>query len=171
MLNLLFPRQHVASVQQINLAELEKRGIKALLFDLDNTIVPRDQDHLPPEIINFFDRLARRGFKTCLVSNNYPERVGALAGQLGISTVHRAIKPRKKPFLKAMRLLGVTPEQTAVVGDQIFTDILGGNRLGLYTILVTPLPGKEYWATQLISRRLEKIVLALYRRRLASGRR
>ncbi|MGQ9557702.1 MAG: YqeG family HAD IIIA-type phosphatase [Desulfurispora sp.] len=170
MLNLLFPRQYVTSVLQINLDDLERRGIKALLFDLDNTIVPRDQNHLPADIIAFFHRLSRRGFKACLVSNNYPERVGPLAGQLGIPTIHRAIKPRKKPFRKAMRLLGVTPQQTAVVGDQIFTDILGGNRLGLYTILVTPLPGKEYWATQLISRRLEKIVLALYRHRL-TGRR
>lgn len=170
MLNLLFPRQHVKSVLQINLADLERRGIKALLFDLDNTIVPRDQDHLPADMIAFFQRLSQRGFKACLVSNNYPDRVGALAGQLGIPTIHRAIKPRKKPFLKAMHLLGVTPQQTAVVGDQIFTDILGGNRLGLYTILVTPLPGKEYWATRLINRRLEKFVLALYRRRLAGRR-
>jgi HAD superfamily phosphatase (TIGR01668 family) len=84
-----------------------------------------------------------------------------------IPSVTRAIKPRKSPFRRAMKMLGMTPGETAVVGDQIFTDILGGNRLGLYTILVVPMPGKEYWATELINRRLERLVLWRIRQRSA----
>ncbi|HBC94015.1 MAG TPA: YqeG family HAD IIIA-type phosphatase, partial [Pelotomaculum sp.] len=87
-----------------------------------------------------------------------------VAGLLGLPAVHRAVKPLVGPFRRAMGMLGTKPAETALIGDQIFTDIFGGNLCGLYTILVVPLQGKEFWGTRLFSRPLEKIVLARLKR-------
>lgn len=166
---LLYPKLYVPSVHDINLDDLLGRGIRSVLFDLDNTLVPRDVNRFSPEIACWFRELKDRGFKLCIVSNNSPGRVCSLAGPMDIPYVCRAVKPRKRPFRRAMELLGASPGETAVIGDQIFTDILGGNRLGLYTILVVPMSGKEYWATELINRRLEKIVLAGLKKKVPPG--
>lgn len=166
---LLYPKLYVSSVRQIDLDALWERGIRCVLFDLDNTVVPRDVSQFSPEITRWFEDLRKRGFKTCIVSNNGPGRVHSLAGPMNLPFVCRAVKPRKRPFIRAMELLGVSPGETAVIGDQIFTDILGGNRLGLYTILVVPMPGKEYWATELINRRLERLVLSRLNKNASSG--
>ncbi|MFZ5645753.1 MAG: YqeG family HAD IIIA-type phosphatase [Bacillota bacterium] len=155
----LYPKLYVPTVTVIDPEKLYNKGIRCVLFDLDNTVVPRDKNDLPPEVQGWIGKLLEKGIKVCVVSNNGPERIRRVSGMEDIPSVCRAIKPRKRPFLRAMEMLGVTPAETAVVGDQIFTDILGGNRLGLFTILVVPMPGKEYWATELINRRLEKLVL------------
>ncbi|MDQ0286513.1 HAD superfamily phosphatase (TIGR01668 family) [Desulfofundulus luciae] len=169
MFKLLYPKLYVAKLFDIDPAELQKKGIRAILLDLDNTIVPRDQDCCPDEIMQWIKKAKKHGFKLCIVSNNSPARVQALASSLAIPAVYRAVKPARRPFIQAMKLLGVTPGQTAVIGDQIFTDVLGGNRLGLYTILVVPLPGREFWATRLFSRRLEKVVLRRLARKMPGG--
>jgi HAD superfamily phosphatase (TIGR01668 family) len=159
-LKLLYPKKYVASVAQIDPGELYHHGIRCVLFDLDNTVVPRDESDIPPEAAAWLKSLKEKGIKVCIVSNNGPDRLGRVAGIEEIPSVSRAIKPFKHPFRKAMKMMEATEKETAVVGDQIFTDILGGNRLGLYTILVDPMPGKEYWATELLNRRLEKLVVA-----------
>ncbi len=163
LLRLLYPKMYVPTVTCIDPSQLYSMGIRCVLFDLDNTVVPRDQTCLSIEVAGWIKSLGDRGIKLCVVSNNGPVRLGRVAGIEEIPSVCRAIKPRKHPFRKAMKMLGVTSRETAVVGDQIFTDILGGNRLGLYTILVMPMPGKEYWATEMINRRLERLVLSRIR--------
>ncbi|SFR02903.1 YqeG family HAD IIIA-type phosphatase [Desulfoscipio geothermicus] len=167
MHRLLYPRMYVPSILEIKPEELRKNGIKALLLDLDNTIVPRDRDKFSPEITAWLQELKETGFQLCIVSNNSTSRVNSLAAPLQIPCVVRAVKPLRQAFVRALDLLGVTAGETAVVGDQIFTDILGGNRLGLFTILVVPMEGKEFWATKLINRRLEKPVLARISRRVS----
>ncbi len=166
---LLFPNMYVESVHHIDIEFLSEKGIRGLLFDLDNTVIPRDANVFSPEITSWFGKLLARGFKMCVVSNNGPRRLQYLAGPLELPYVCRAVKPRKRPFKRAMEIIGTSPGETAVIGDQIFTDILGGNRLGLYTILVTPMPGKEYWATELINRRLERLVIRRLKRNTTSG--
>ena len=165
-LRLLYPKMYVPSVVHINLDNLYAKGIRCVLFDLDNTLVPRDKIELSPEVASWFNGLKEKGIKTCIISNNNPTRVGRVSGMDDIPRVCRAVKPRRNSFRKAMQMLDVKPEETAVVGDQIFTDILGGNRLGLYTILVVPMPGKEYWATEILNRRLERPILRSIKRRL-----
>ncbi|MGB9826407.1 MAG: YqeG family HAD IIIA-type phosphatase [Desulfofundulus sp.] len=136
---------------------------------MDNTIVPRDRDYCSDEIIQWLKEAKKLGFKLCIVSNNSPARVQALATSLDIPAVYRALKPARRSFIQAMKMLGVPPYQTAVIGDQIFTDVLGGNLLGLYTILVMPLPGREFWVTRFINRRLEKLVLCRLNRNRSGG--
>lgn len=97
--------------------------------------------------------------KICIVSNTrYPGRLRRLAEKLQVPFVKGRLKPRKSAFRPALELLGVAPERAAVIGDQIFTDILGGNRLGLYTILVRPLSRREFFGTK-ISRIFERMIL------------
>ncbi len=160
MLKKLYPRLYVSSILEINPCLLKGLGLKGVIFDLDNTIVRRDSLKTPPEVLEMVLEMRRQGFKLGIVSNNSRHRVDTIATEMGIPAVHRAVKPLAGPFRRALKLLGTHPAETALVGDQIFTDILGGNLAGLYTILVVPMQGKDFWGTRLISRHLEKMVLA-----------
>ncbi|MEW6275054.1 MAG: YqeG family HAD IIIA-type phosphatase [Bacillota bacterium] len=164
---LLFPRLYVPSIFEIDLDWLHQQGIRGLMLDLDNTIICRNLEHFSAGIVAWIKELKRKNFRVCIISNNLPKRVYALAQELDLPAVCQGIKPLAAPFRRALGVLGTAPQETAIVGDQIFTDILGGNRLGLYTILVNPLPGKEFWATRLINRQLEKLVLWWLKRRKA----
>lgn len=159
MLRLLNPDQVVSSLFDIDLDALARRGIRGLIFDLDNTIIERGAPAFAPEVLDWLENVRRRGFKIAIVSNNRTRRAVAMAREHGIPAVFRAAKPRRRPFRKALRFLGLAPNETAVVGDQLFTDVFGGNRLGMYTILTRPLPGPEFIGTRLITRKLEKLFL------------
>lgn len=158
MLGLLRPDLYVGSLFIISLDELWQRGLRALIVDLDNTITEWNLARLRPEVRRWFADARERGFKVCLVSNNSETRVNSFASALDIPWISNAGKPRRRAFRQAMAKMGVGRRQTAVVGDQVFTDVLGGNRLGLYTILVVPMTDKEFIGTRL-ARRLERWVL------------
>ncbi len=102
--------------------------------------------------------LERAGFEICIVSNNWKSQVGAVAKKLNMPLVARAGKPRGKAFREGMKVLETNQSQTAVVGDQLFTDVLGGNRLGLITILVVPVGTKEMLHTRFL-RYLERLII------------
>jgi len=159
MLNLLCPQEYVNSIFDVDLHNLREKGISLLLLDLDNTLLEWRKKEVSPVVIQWFANTRKMGFRLCILSNNSRKRVGEVADFLGIPFIHTAVKPRRGAFQKAMQLFGCQPRETGVIGDQIFTDILGGNRLGLYTILVTPLTDQDFFATKLIGRKLEKIVL------------
>jgi HAD superfamily phosphatase (TIGR01668 family) len=158
MLGLLKPNLYFDSVSLIPLKQLQEKGISGLIIDLDNTITEWTGEVINPEVEQWFADLPKHNIKVCIVSNNRRRRVCKVAEQLGISCVFNAGKPRRKAFRQAMDLLGTSPGETAVVGDQIFTDVLGGNRLGLLTILVVPISPKEFIGTQLV-RKFERMVL------------
>ncbi|MEW6182921.1 MAG: YqeG family HAD IIIA-type phosphatase [Bacillota bacterium] len=160
MLKLLRPDLYLGSLFDITPKMLEDLGIKALILDLDNTLVVRGEEKAEPEVSEWLKALQERGIKLCIVSNNSRGKGGKIARALGLQGVFRAIKPWGKPFRKALRLLGEKASSTAMVGDQLFTDVLGGNRMGLYTIMVTSLGGPDFILTRLIIRKLERIVLS-----------
>lgn len=157
-MRIFYPDMYVSSLQYIDIDKLKELGIKAIIFDLDNTLVPWNSNQLMPETASWFEKLRQAGFKTCIVSNNSKKRVEIMSDVLAIPGLHKAAKPRRRAFHRALKLLEVKAEQTAMVGDQVFTDVLGGNRLGLYTILVMPMSKREFIGTR-INRQLEKIVL------------
>ena len=164
LLQLLCPDECVGSVPLIDLTNLKNRQIEALLLDLDNTIVPWRSYDVAPEVAEWVSK-ARQGMKVCLVSNSRtPRRVSKLAEELRVSFVKQGGKPRRVGFKAALKLLGVEPSRAAVIGDQVFTDILGGNRLGAHTILVRPLHRREFIGTK-VSRLAEKLVLRMLERR------
>lgn len=158
MKNLLIPKLYVDSIFDIDLDKLKEMGIHNLIVDIDNTLVAWDKKTAPRSVIEWFDKLKKKGFNICLVSNNTEDRVVKFTENIQIFAFHRAKKPFKTTFYKAMNYMKSTKENTAVIGDQIFTDVLGGNRVGLYTILVVPIESKEFWWTEFV-RNIERFIL------------
>lgn len=148
----------ITKLDAINAEVLEKHQLQAIIVDLDNTILPWRGKDIPDKTKQWFQLNIQAGIKFCIVSNNSSRRVSRLAGDLGIPAISRAAKPRRKNFRRALMVLDSAPENTAVVGDQIFTDVLGGNRMGLFTILVSPITKYEFIGTRLV-RKLEKLFL------------
>ena len=158
MLKKLCPQYQANSILELNSDLLKKSGIKGVIFDLDNTLVEWKKDTLTPEVIHFISQLKEEGFKLCILSNALEHRVEVVAQTLNIPYVSRAVKPRKSPFRKALEIMGTKPAETAIVGDQLFTDILGGNRMKLYTIWTPPLSSTEFLSTRAV-RKIERLVI------------
>lgn len=154
----LAPDLFVDSLMDIPLDKLAQRKAKGMIFDLDNTVTEWNNPEIKNEILQWFQVLPQYGITACLLSNNKGPRVMEAAKKLGIPYVAKATKPRRRAFRRAMELLQTSSEETVVVGDQIFTDILGGNRLGLYTVLVSPLSKREFIGTR-VMRLVERVVL------------
>lgn len=169
IMELLYPHQHLDSIFELDIAELHSLGIRGIIADMDNTLVPWNDRSVYPRLASWLAQLKQEGFRLCIVSNNSAERGGQLALDLDIPAIWYAIKPRRRAFRKALQLMGLTAGETAVMGDQIFTDVLGGNRLGLYTILVTPITDKEFIWTRFM-RRLERFVLKGLQQRKSRGK-
>lgn len=162
-MKLLKPRLWVDDLSHIPLKELKTVGIKSLLIDIDNTLVAWDVHQPSQETHGWIKEAKNQGFKIMLVSNNKEIRVQRMMAFFHCRGISKAKKPTKAGFKKALRILKTNPKETAIIGDQIFTDVLGGNRMGLYTILVTPIKSKEFWWTSLV-RHLEKRVLLHFRK-------
>jgi len=154
----LRPRRYYEAITAVDPAELVSLGIRGLILDLDNTMIPRHVEEVPDQLDDWLASARDAGLRACIVSNNFKARVAQMAERLGLPLVARAAKPRRKAFLLGMDAVGTGVGETAVIGDQLFTDVLGGNRMGLYTILVVPLPGPELPHTSLL-RRIERRLL------------
>jgi HAD superfamily phosphatase (TIGR01668 family) len=158
MASVFAPDLYYSSVHAIDLEALWLSGVRVLLLDLDNTLLPRDTNVVPDASKAWVDSLKSLGFRVCAVSNNWHERVRVVAAELGIEVVDHAVKPLPFAFLRALSRAGGRARESAVIGDQLFTDILGGKLLGMRTVLVQPLSATDL-AHTLLLRRLEAIVL------------
>ena len=128
------------SIYNIDIPALKAAGISLLLADLDNTLVPYGVPLPTDEVCAWNRKLKEAGITLFVLSNNRrPNRPRIFSEGLGVPFIGHAGKPAKWGFIQAMEQMGVTAEQTALVGDQIFTDVLGGNRAGVTTILVKPI--------------------------------
>ena len=167
-MKILYPDMYVSSLKEIDIQFLKGIGIKGVIFDLDNTLLPWNSNNLQSDIIDWFYKLKEAEFKICILSNNKRNRVMNFCDIFKVPGVYKARKPRRKAFLKAMRLLGTLPQETAMIGDQVFTDIIGANRAGMYTILVKPISKREFIGTRIVNRKLEKFVLWRIKRKRVS---
>lgn len=158
MPSLLLPKLYVESIFCLDLEKLKALGIDTIITDLDNTLVPWVEHEVNPDLLAWLKELRAQGFKVCLVSNALEQRIAHFRQVLGIPGLSKANKPSRRAFLQALDLLGSRPEQAAMIGDQVFTDVLGGNRLGLYTILVVPLCRREFLGTRVL-RLVERVIL------------
>jgi len=146
----------------VDFHSLKQRGVHGLIVDLDNTLVRYDQDAVCPGLQAWMAKARASGLSLCILTNNHrEERVTGFARSLNTDALARAGKPRRRPFRKAMRRMGTTPGTTAVIGDQVFTDVLGGRRAGLYTILVRPSGDREFIGTRCM-RIIEHLVLTYF---------
>lgn len=163
MIEKFFPDLFVEALKDINIKMLVKRNIKGIILDIDNTIVPSFVLEVDEEILEWIENVKKSGIKVCIVSNAVRRRVEKLSRQLDIPAIHQALKPAKRAFITAVEKMDTTCEQVAVAGDQIFTDIYGGNRLNMYTILVEPITRKDFVFVK-IKRLAEKFVLNRYKK-------
>lgn len=164
MLELFAPNLYVSSIYEIDLPALKKAGVTTIITDLDNTLVESDSIEATPKLIKWLDDLQEMGFKVMIVSNNKRTRVAEIAVPLTVPYIHKAKKPTKNSFLKALKQINSTVKETVVIGDQLLTDVFGGNRLGLYTILVVPISKKEGLGTK-INRLVEKMIFPWMKKR------
>lgn len=161
MLKQYFPYECADSVFEVDYEKLYAAGMRAVLFDIDNTLVHHGAD-ATPEIEALFPRIHAAGLKTLLLSNNDAPRCERFIRNIDTPYLCDADKPSPKGYRKAAEMLGVTPGECVVIGDQIFTDILGANRSGMASILVKFIRLPE--ETRIGKRRyLEYLVLFLRR--------
>ena len=163
MLSRFYPDEYRISSYVIPYQELYVKGYRGIIFDIDNTLVPHG---VPADkrTIELFEKLKEIGFSSCLLSNNKEFRVKSFNQIIQTNYIYNAGKPSIKNYKKAMTLMGTDITNTLFVGDQLFTDIWGAKRTGIYSILVKPIHPHE--EIQIVLKRyLEKIVLFFYRRR------
>lgn len=161
MLEPFYPREYVDSTYEIDFEGWREKGYRGIIFDVDNTLVshgaPADD-----RAKQLFERLHALGFQSVLLSNNKEPRVKSFCEAVtGASYIYKAGKPKRAGYEQAMQRMGTDAHTTLFVGDQIFTDVWGANRAGIYTILVKPIHPKE--EIQIVLKRyLERIVLHFY---------
>lgn len=141
------PDIYQENIHTIDFKKLWNRGIHCLLFDLDNTLVPYSMKIPPEELITFFAKLKEKGFRSFLFSNSPKCRVNRFKQVLQLDGVACANKPSPKKFLNLLQLNKLEPTEVAIIGDQMMTDIKGGNLAGITTILIEPISKVEpFWA-------------------------
>ena len=152
------PDIYQKSIYTINYDLLYSRGIRCLLIDLDNTIVPITMKKPNKKIRELFDDLKMKGFKIIIFSNSNKSRVKPFKDELDIDCCAKAMKPFKKKYRKILNEYNINVSEIASIGDQLLTDIRGGNKVGITTILVNPIGTKEKFPTK-INRFFEKRIL------------
>lgn len=163
MLETFYPDEYVDSAYELPFEELYRRGYRGIIFDVDNTLVPHGAP-ADQRSIELFKRLRGLGFSTCILSNNKEPRVAPFAKEVGSPYIFKGQKPSVKGYRKAMKAMKTGQADTLFIGDQLFTDVWGARRTGLYSILVKPINPREEIQI-VLKRRLEAVVLWFYRRR------
>ena len=165
MFKRFFPDEYVASTYVIPFEKLYEEGYRGVIFDIDNTLVPHGAP-ADDRAKKLFGRLKEIGFTSCLISNNRESRVEMFNRDIGTKYIYNAHKPSVRNYIKAMEIMGTDRSNTLFVGDQLFTDVWGAKRAGIYNILVRPIHPKE--EIQIVLKRfLERIVLYFYKKEKA----
>lgn len=149
---------------------LAQKGIRGIILDVDNTLTLHNSQMVKQEVLDWLEERKKDGIKLMIVSNNYEERVKPFADRLGLDYISFGCKPLTKGYTQACRKMGLSKNQVAAVGDQIYTDILGGNLKGVYTILTVPFELEDTRMFR-IKRRLEKIHIKKYHKLSQKGKR
>ena len=161
---ILYPNIYLNNVKEITYEFLKENNIKGLILDVDNTLIDFNKNILDGAD-KWVNEMKNNNIRLCILSNtNKIEKVKKVATYLDLKYINFAKKPLKNGFIKASKLLNLENKNIAVVGDQIMTDIIGGNRMNMYTILTKPLDKKDIWVTRL-KRPLEKIIINKYLKR------
>lgn len=163
MFKCFMPDKIYDNVYEIDFDELIKKNIKGLIFDIDNTLVSYKQPEPTVKVIELMRNLQAKGFSICFVSNNKKARVDLFNREFKFPAFAEAGKPLKKYMKQALEVMGVTGNQAAMIGDQLFTDIWAGKRVQASALFVTPIEPVEtlFFKTK---RALEKPIIKKYRR-------
>jgi len=158
-MRLLTPSLRLPTVYDLKVEWLRERSIRAIISDLDNTLVPWRDYRVADQLAAWFDSLHKEGFKTVILTNARPSpTIKELSTKLNTELVIGARKPVQRFFRLALEKVGAVPAEACVIGDQVFTDVLGGNLIGCHTVLVNRIGNREFAGTRLM-RIFEKMVL------------
>lgn len=158
---LLYPNFYLKNIKEVDIKILKDNNIKALLLDVDNTLIDLDRNILDGAV-EWCNNLKKEGIKFCILSNsNKKDKVEKVAKFLDIPYIFFGTKPLKRGFKKAKNLLNIDFKNMAIIGDQIFTDVIGGNRCNMFTILVEPISTRELFITS-VKRGLENLIIKNY---------
>ena len=134
---LLRPSQIVRDIYEIDFRRLKADGISALILDIDDTLIPREVNDVYPRLFEWVEERKEEGFRLCLTSNSrHPLRVKYFSQSLGLPAMHFSLKPLPFAFRRSLEILKAKPEEAAMIGDQLFMDILGANLLNIYSIYI-----------------------------------
>ena len=160
---ILYPNRYIEKVTDIDVKFLEENSIKGLILDVDNTLIDYDKKMIDG-LEQWAEELKKNNIKLCILSNsNKKDKVKKISEVLEVPYFYFAKKPFKFGFKKAKTLLNLENKNIAVVGDQIFTDVLGANRCKMYSILVKPIAEKDIWIT-VLKRPLENKIIEKYKK-------
>lgn len=158
-MRLLQPDKCFSSITSIDIEwDLVRLHLRSALLDVDNTIRRRDNDEVPLAVRAWLARARDAGVSLCLLSNNFHDNVFALASELGLPIVAKAMKPLPLGYRRALRLLDARADETVMIGDQLLTDVAGAHALGMKAYLVAPLVDVDLKHT-LVLRRIEERLL------------
>ncbi len=163
------PNLILKDVTRIDLALLRANGIRGLILDVDNTLTLHDSQMLRGDVREWIESMRAAGVPMIIVSNNSYDRVKPFADALSLDFVSMGMKPLTFGFTKAQKKMDLPVQDIAVVGDQIYTDIVGGNLKGMFTILVQPMLLENGWTFK-VRRNLETIHIRTYYRRRSPAR-
>ena len=158
MIEKFVPDIYAQSIYRIDYEKLVKKGIKCVIFDLDNTIVPVDRSTPSRDAVNLMFKIKSLGLKPILMSNSMKKRVEPFRNILEIDSCASSKKPLKKNYKKILSIYKFKNEEVACIGDQLITDIWGANGMGMTSILVNPISKKDKTIT-LFNRFLEGIIM------------
>lgn len=165
---MIYPRIYFNSVTEIKLDYLKENKIKGLILDVDNTLIDFDRN-LSKEVVDWCSDLKSNGIKICILSNtNKLDKVEKVAKILDLEFIYFAKKPFKKGFKQAAELLSLSANSIGVVGDQIFTDIIGANRSKMFPILVKPIDERDLFVTR-IKRPIENLIIRSFLKKTRRG--
>lgn len=158
---IFYPKGYFNKVSEISLEYLKENNIKGLILDVDNTLIDYYKN-ISKDTINWANNLKQNGIKMCILSNsNKKEKVKEVALKLGLEYTYFGMKPLKRGFKKAKNMLKLDNCEIAAIGDQIFTDVIGANRMKMFSILVEPIEEKDIFVT-LIKRPIENYIKKKY---------
>ena len=155
------PDTYAENVFSVDLNALKDKGIKLILCDIDNTLVAHDDPHPDTRAKAFMERVNEAGMDFLLISNNNQKRVSVFADKCGAKYYYSSLKPLKRQYKRILKDTGMKHSEVAVIGDQLLTDILGGKRMKLYTVLTSPLYTKDIFYTK-INRMGERLVYLIF---------
>lgn len=164
MKNIFYPKAHFNHIYEITPVFLKSKGIEGVLLDIDNTLVPYSVKVPDEKVLQWLEILKQAGLKLAVLSNAKAERSSLFAKEAKLPVIEKAAKPLKKGFRQATKALELPQNKLCIIGDQIFTDIWGGNRSKVYSILVTPINKEESTFIRL-KRVLEKPILKSYHKK------
>ena len=158
MIPLFIPDKYYKTIYHIDYDKLFRQGIKCILFDLDNTLVPADVNKASRKLKKLIYDLKVKGFRVVIMSNSSKNRVNIFKNELLVDSVFLANKPKPEKFLKIMQAYNLKENEVVMIGDELVTDIMGANKLDILTIYINPISNINHY-TSFVNKKFEQVMI------------